>query len=207
MKNKKIAFCAFLGFALILTGGALLAQNHSPFAQQAEVPSDAAATEEEQAPSGENFKGFYFGAKLKDFKNILKIRPAPVMIDWDENGCDFYSPKADIVIGDFTVNRSDIYLVFYKEQLVRIRLVNNFRSVDDQDYRFFNALRTALMDKYGKVQSDEPEGTRFDGRYTWKTDKLRIVLTYSALDYNWLDLERELRSEFKTPSKITSTDL
>jgi len=208
MKHNRIALYVFLGLTLVFVGGALSAQNHAPIAQQAETsPTAAEPAEGDQAPAGENFKGFRFGAKLAEFKNIHKVRPAPVMIDWDENGCEFYGPSADLVIGDFTVSRSDVYLVFYKDQLIRIRLVNGFRSTDDQDFRFFSAMRAALTDKYGKVQSEEPEDTRFDGKYTWKTDKLRIVLTYSVLDYTWLGLERELRNEFKTPSKIKSTDL
>jgi len=206
MKNKKFALRAFLCCALVFVGGALPAQNHAPIGQQADAVSSA-EPEEEQAPAGENFKGFRFGAQLKTFKNIHKVRPAPVMIESDENNCEFYGPAADLVIGDFTVSRSDVYLVFYKGQLVRIRLVNGFRSADDQDFRFFSAMRAALTEKYGKVQSEEPENTRFDGKYTWKTDTLRIVLTYSVLDYSWLGLERELRNEFKTPSKIKSTDL
>jgi hypothetical protein len=196
-----------IAFALVLVGGVLFAQTQAPLSPQASAGASSADPNEEQVPAGENFKGFRFGAKLSEFKNIHKVYPGPVIIESDEIACEFYGPTNDVVIGDFTVSRGNIYLVFYKEQLVRIRLVNNFRSVDDQDYRFFTAMRAALTEKYGKVQSEEPEDTRYDGKYTWKTNTLRIVLTYSVLDYCWLELERDLLKTFRTPSSIKGSDL
>jgi len=213
MKRAKIIMSVCLTGAF-LVGGMLFAAEHiktsPPFLQEAnsETSETTGGSIQKQKPTGENFKGYYFGAKLSDFENINKSRPNSVLIENDERKCDFYAPDTDIEIGEFTVSRGDFYLVFYRDQLVRIRLINNFRSGYDQDHRFFAAMREALTEKYGKVESSEPELSRFDGRYTWTTGKLRIVLTYTLLEYTWLDLEREMQKElFKKPVRITSTDL
>jgi hypothetical protein len=209
MRRATVITIALLASAFI-AGGLLLASEHvrtSPlFLQEATAETNGAG--ERQSPEGENFRGFRFGAPLSEFTNIHRVRPNSILIENDERTSEFYSPGWDIQIGDFTVCRSDFYLIFYKDRLARIRVVNSFRAgIDDQDYRFFSALRAALTQKYGKVQSSEPEHTRFDGRYTWTTDTLRIVLTYTLLEYAWLDIEREMQREFRTPIRINSTDL
>jgi len=194
--------------SVFIFGGALLAEEHpakvSPMFTQEASP---AASAEEEVPAGENFKGFRFGANLNEFKTIRRANPSPVLIAEDEVSCAHYGPGTGIEIGDFRVPPGDIYLVFYKDRLVRIRILNSFRSGNDQDHRFFTAMRGALSEKYGKAESEEPELTRYDGRYTWKTATLRVVLTYPMLEYTWLDLEREMYQEFKIPSRIKSTDL
>lgn len=183
-------------------------QTASPLSRAATSPEVTSTALTQQIPEGEGFKGFRFGAPLKDFFGIVKIRPlSPAHVAGDEENCEFYCPPKDLVFGDFKVRMSDVYLVFYKERLMRIRIFNTFSSRDDVDTRFFTAMRTALTQKYGNAPTKEQILTKFDGIYEWKTEKLRVGLSFTTLEYGWLALEKELAASMKKPSRISSSDI
>lgn len=157
---------------------------------------------------GESFKGFRFGTLVKDFYNIRKVRPLTTAhVAWDEDDCEFYSPNKDLEVGDFRIKREDIYLIFWQGRLFRIRIINTFRGSDEADLKFFSAMRAALTQKYGSAPSKEQVFTRYDGLYEWKTETLRIKLTYATLEYNWLELEQKLAKSLRKNTRITSNDI
>ena len=198
--------------AILWIAGVLGATSTSPLLRTTVASNTPAAglaqTNQGSQPAGENFKGFRFGAHRKDVYRILKVRPIRAAhVAEDEEGCEFYSPEKDIQIGDFTVRQGDIYLVFWKDRLMRIRIINTFSGMDDVDIKFFSAMRGALTQKYGNAPSKEQIFTRYDGLYEWKTPTLRVNLQYSMLEYGWIELERELAASLKKSTRINSNDI
>jgi hypothetical protein len=201
-------------FALIIFAGALSATTTaSPLVRStavvpAGVAQTPASTNQNALAAGENFKGFRFGANLRDFYQINKVRPLTSShVAGDEEGCQFYSPASDIQIGDFRIKQADIYLIFYKDRLLRVRIINTLNGRDEPDVKFFTGMRTALTQKYGNAPSKDQIFTKFDGRYEWKTETLRVSLSYSMLEYGWIELEKDLASANKQNTQIKSSDI
>ncbi len=199
--------------AILVCAGVLGATTTSPLlrstvSSSASASSAGQATNQTPSAAGENFKGFRFGALVKDFYNIQKVRPLTAAhVAWDEEGCEFYSPARDIDIGDFRIKQSDVYLIFWKDRLLRVRIINTFSGREEADLKFFSAMRAALTQKYGNAPSKEQIFTRYDGQYEWKTQTLRVSLNYSSLEYSWAELERELAASFKKSTRINSSDI
>ena len=88
MKRVKIAMSVCL-VCVFVVGGALIAAEHSRTSplilREANVGDE---TNGEQAPMGENFRGFRFGAQLAEFTNIFRVRPNSVLIQNDERTSD-----------------------------------------------------------------------------------------------------------------------
>ncbi len=155
-----------------------------------------------------SFKNYRLGAPLKELTFLVKVRPShPAHIAGDESGLAFYSSPKDIKIGDYKISHSDIYFIFYKERLFRIRIINQFSGKKGRDLDYYRSMLTALTVKYGNVKSTEPIWTRFNGKYTWKTDKIKVILKYESLEYTNLELEKMRENEIKKGKKIRSSDI
>lgn len=155
-----------------------------------------------------SFKNFRLGAPLKELSYLVKVRPShPAHVAGDEFGLPFYGLTKPILIGDYKIKHSDIYFVFYKKSLFRIRIFNQFSGKNGRDLDYFRSMLTALTVKYGSVKSVEPIWTRFNGKYVWKTDKIKVVLRYESLEYTHLGLEKMRTKELKKDKKIRSADI
>jgi len=155
-----------------------------------------------------SFKKFRLGAPLTELSFLRKVRPShPAHIEGDEIGLQFYGLPKSIFIGDYEIKNSDIYFVFYKKKLFRIRIINQFSGKNGRDLDYFRSMLTALTVKYGSVKSIEPIWSRFNGKYVWKTDKIKVMLRYEYLEYTHLGLEKIRAKELKTDKKIRSADI
>lgn len=163
---------------------------------------------DKDAKRGTGLNAFPLGNELRMFYDINKNWPQNKShMGFAEERCVIYSPKHAVQVGDFLIPADHIYLVFYQDKLMRIRVVNPFTSWQDRNLQFFNSTLAALTQKYGQVKSSEPLYNRYDGKYEWKTAERRVTLTYAILEYGLPSLEAALKKAVEQGKNISPSDL
>jgi hypothetical protein len=191
-KNRRVGFSLML--VCLLAGLPLAAEDVRP--------------EEKKPDANASFREYELGQPLDRFPALKPRRPGNAShIKADEDGCEFYGLPEDIEIGNFLISKNDIYFVFYQRRLLRIRIMNSFHGRDDRDLAFFQAMRTALTEKFGNASAKGDILMRYDGEYEWKTEVMRISLQYLFLEYTFLKLEKSLHETIRQQKQIRASDI
>lgn len=177
-------------------------------AQNTAASNTASQPAKKQVDAKNSFKEYELGQPLSSFNDLIKVRPnRGSIVGKYEDKCEFYSPKEDVKIGDFTVQKEHIFLIFFNKKLMRIRIFNVLGSFGGRDLKFYQALLGALTTKYGQVKSTEPLWTPYAGDYQWKTDKITLRLRFERLEYTHIAVFGELRKTFEEGERITPADI
>lgn len=206
LKTKPVVFVLLM----LLSAGVVVAQTPAKDAKGTKSDSGTAAQ-----PAGKknvdpknSFKEYELGQDLSSFTEITKVRPnRSSIIGKYEEKCTFYNPKQDIKIGDFTVEKKHVYLIFFNKKLMRVRIYNMIGSFGNRDLKFYQALLAALTTKYGQVKSTEPLWTPYAGEYSWKTRKITVKLRFEKLVYTHIATLKALRATFDEGERINPSDL
>ena len=118
---------------------------------------------------GSGLNAYKLGSSLRSFFDIQPMRPMNKSHrGWGEYKCKSYGPKQNLKIGDFTIPNDNVFLIFYKDRLMRIRVINPFSGRTGRNLTFFTSMLAALTQKYGSAKSSVPIYSKYDGKYEWK---------------------------------------
>lgn len=157
---------------------------------------------------GSGLNAYKLGALVRDYFDIQPMRPMNKSHrGWGEYKCRTYGPKRSIKIGDFVIPNDNVHLVFYKDRLMRIRVINPFSGRSGRNLAFFTSMLAALTQKYGSVKSSVPIYSKYDGKYEWKKGNVRITLEYSRLVYSSISIEAELKKTIIKGKNISTSDI
>lgn len=157
---------------------------------------------------GSGLNAYKLGTFVRDYYDIKPMRPMnKAHLNWGEYKCKMYGPQHNIRLGDFTIPNDNVHLVFYKDRLMRIRVINPFSGKTGKNLVFFTSMLAALTQKYGPVKSSVPIYSRYDGKYRWQKGKTRITLEYARLEYALVSLEAKLKKAIKKGTKISISDI